>query len=448
MPSKTLRLSASEIAWRLRSSYWFLPLIITAAAAALGAGLLTIDSRVSIDPPNAIGWLYPETPDGARALMSAIIGSMVTAISVTFSVTIVALTVAAEHFGPRVVNNFVRHTSAQLVLGTFLGTFTFAVLVLGAIGDDAGGTSVPKLASIGAVALVLLSIGALIYYIQDISGSVHVGRIAAEVAAEMTDTVRRLQETGHEAEDGEDVIIPAPPAGTFPVPALETGYLQRIDFAQLVRIAERRNAQIWIRREPGSFVLAGTPIAVVRASANGGDLAREIGQTCVIGTDRTNWQDVEFPLKQLVEIALRALSPAVNEPFTASTCIDRLTQGLAEIARAAPPRTVWRGADGCPRVFSQSQPFTMLVRAAFEPIRIFAGANPAIYVRLLDSLGELALVAQRDEDRAALARLAVVIRRQAARHMTEADDRAYLESRYAGATQNLRGVPTTARRHD
>ena len=416
---------------RLRASYWFVPLLVTLAGVGLAFGLLAVDAGYEFNPPSAFWLVYPTSPEGARELLSAVIGSMITAISVTFSITIVALTVAAQHFGPRVLNNFIRHTSAQVVLGTFIATFVYAVLVLGSISGSGEDADIPQLAVIGAVALVILSVGALIFYVHHVSTALQVGEIAAEIATDLTGSLADRDED--EAPAG-PVDLPEPPGDAAGVPSVRAGYVQRIDHEALVALARERDAVIWIRREPGKFSLTGAPLVLVHPpSARDEPFVAAVLEAFAIGQDRSHVQDVEFSVKQLVEVALRALSPGVNEPFTALTCIDRLSEGLACAAVAPAPPASWRDADGRARVFMQPQPFTMLLRAAFDPIRMFAGRNPAVHARLLDSIGELSYVARRAGDLEALRHQADVVWRAAAGALEEPDDRAFVEERYRRA---------------
>lgn len=441
-----MRLRPAEIASRLNSSYWFVPLVVTLAGAGGALVLLLLDARLSLPADGAPGLLLPGSADGARALLSAVIGAMITAISVTFSVTIVALTVAAQHFGPRVLNNFVRQTAAQVVLGTFMATFAYSVLVLGSIPGSGEDADVPELAVAGAVVLVVASIGALIYYVHYVSTTLQIGEIAADIAEDLRHTVQRLHAGEERAYGAAAAEIPEPPDGTAEIPADESGYVQRIDYEAIVARAAAKAAVIWMRREPGAFVVAGAPLALVHpAAACDDDLAAVVRQACVLGRDRTMWHDPEFAVKQLVEVALRALSPGVNEPFTATTCIDRLTEGLAVVAASPPPRAAWPDADGHPRVYAAPQPFETLLRAGFDPIRIFAGGNPAIYVRLFESLAELALVVEREKDRQALRHQVDIIHRAARAALQDPDDLSYIESRYAQSVRQFGGQPAPTR---
>lgn len=442
-----MRLSLSEVLSRLNSSYWFVPLIVTLAGAGSAVLLLALDVHFSFAPDGALGLLLPSSAEGARALLSAVIGAMITAISVTFSVTIVALTVAAQHFGPRVLNNFVRQTAAQVVLGTFMATFAYSVLVLGSVGDTGPDAVIPELAVAGAVLLVVMSIGALIYYVHHVSTSLQIGEIAADIAEDLRHSVARLHEGDEGGAELESNEIPEAPGDAADIDSTETGYVQRIDYGAIAEAAAAREAVVWMRREPGTFVVGGAPLALVHpASACDEELTHVVRHACVLGRDRTMWHDPEFALKQLVEMALRALSPGVNEPFTAITCIDRLTEGLATVATSPPPRTAWRDSAGRARLYVRSQPFTTLLRAAFDPIRIFAAENPAIYARLFDSIAELVLVATREADRTELRHQADIIRRTASTTLSDPDDLAYVEGRYEQTLRQFSGRATSTRK--
>ena len=435
-----MRLNPKELLSRLQASYWFVPLLVALGGTGAAVLLLALDSRVDQSSLGTIGRYLPSTPAGAQSLLSAIISSMITAISVTFSVTIVALTVAAQHFGPRVLNNFVRHTASQIVLGTFIATFIYAVLVLGAVGSD---PSIPRLSVAGAVVLVLLSVGALIYYVHHVSTALQVGELTAEIAEDFRTALQRDR-----AADGpEDEQIPNPPREIATIPMLESGYVQRVDYDSIASHASERNASVWVRREPGAFIVAGAAFVLVTPpSACDDALTAAVRRACVLGRDRTLWHDPEFAVKQLVEIALRALSPGVNEPFTAITCIDRLTEGLARALTAPKPRGAWRDTQGVARVFAEPQGFANLLRAAFDPIRISAGGNPGIYARLGESLGELGLVCIRREDTHALLEQLQLLRRTAADAIKEEYDRGFAERRIAHAYMQFEAGPSGTRK--
>ena len=404
-----LRLRPLALLSRLRSTYWFVPSIVTVAAVILASLLVAVDRQYS-DSTAWLGWAYGGGADGARSLLSAVAGSMMTVVSVTFSVMVVALTVSSQHFGPRLLNSFMRDNAAQLVLGTFTGTFAYCLMVLRTVQADGDGYSafVPHLAVTAALILTLISVGMLIFYVHHIAISMQVSEITAGVAQDLERTVSQLYPEPFGGPLEPPVREPpALPDGALEIRASSSGYLQQIDSDAVLALAREHDSVIWLTTRPGDFVIEGRVIAAVApVPSEPGAFARRLIATYGIRADRTSTQDADFAVQQLVEVALRALSPGVNEPFTAITCIDRLGQGLAKLASRRIPSSVRTDDHGAVRVVAEPRTFVELVEAAFDPIARYAGRNPAIAQRLLETLGALADIAQRGDDRAAIARLA------------------------------------------
>lgn len=395
---------------RLFSTYWFVPSIVTVGAFGLGLGLVAIDTAF----PAATSWLgfaYGGGAEGARALLTAVAGSTITVVSVVFSVMVVALTVSSQHFGPRLLNNFMRDTSAQLVLGTFTGTYAYCLVVLRTVQGDGGenySVFVPHLAVTASVALTLLSVGMLIYYVHHVAVSMQVSSITANVAREFERTIRRMfpDSLGEEAQP-EVREPPAIPAGAVTFASRRSAYLQEIDEDAMLALAGDLDGAIWLLVRPGDFLVEGVPIAAVHPAPEDRDeVADALHDAFVTGEARTPYQDSAFAVQQLVEVALRALSPGINEPFTAITCIERLGQGLAGILGRAIPSAVREDEKGTARVIARPRTFVELVGQAFEPIALHAGRNPAIGETLIRTLRTLAVLARRDEDRRAIVRVA------------------------------------------
>jgi uncharacterized membrane protein len=439
-----MKLTPAEVWNELRSTYWFVPSMMTAAAIALAIVFQRIDRGMDGSPEWIFGlrMLYPDSPEGARALLGAIVGSIVTVVSVTFSITIVALTVASQHYGPRLLNTFMRDLHVQIVLGIFVGTFAYTVLVLGAV-RGVGQGDVPHLSALGSVVLVLISVGALIYFIHHISSQMGVPAIVSRIADEFVEALNGAYAEHLEPEALREAgAVPATPPGLLR--SRDSGYVQRIDEAALCRLASEANALFRLHCHPGDFVVAGAPLLEVHPREAADEaLALQVHKSYVFGLDRTLRHDPEYGLKQLVEIALHALSPSLNEPFTAIACIDRLGECLAAVARQPPPARVRADESGRPRLIADRQTFETLLRASFDPIRLATTANPAVPVRLFDTIAQLSSVVSREEDREALRHQAEVIRRWAVRQTDEPDDRAYLEQRYRRAVDKLGNVPTT-----
>jgi uncharacterized membrane protein len=357
-----------------------------------------------------------------------------TVVSVTFSVMVVALTVSSQHFGPRLLNSFMRDNASQLVLGTFTGTFAYCLVVLRTV-QGAGeeySVFVPHLAVTGALALALLSIAMLIYYVHHIAVAMQVSTITADVAADLEKTVCRLYPAPLGEPAGPPQQPPPPvPEGAFAIRVPWSGYLQEIDSEAVLRLAKAHDTVEWLLARPGDFVIEGQAIAASHPAPRGPEaLGDGLCGACIVGTDRTSFQDAAFAVQQLVEVALRALSPGVNEPFTAITCIDRLGQGLAKLAVRMIPSAVRADEEGRMRVVARPYTFVELVDAAFEPIARYAGENPAIHERLFQTLESLARMARRPEDLAALDRVSDFVSTSAANHVQDARHRAELARRH------------------
>jgi uncharacterized membrane protein len=395
---------------RLTSTYWFLPALVTLLAIVTATMATEIDRRYP-DGLDALGWAYGGGADGARSLLSAIAGSIITVVSVTFSVLVVALTVSSQHFGPRLLNSFMRDRTAQLVLGSFTGLFVYCLVVLRTVqGAEGDGYEefVPHLAVTGAVGLTLLAVAMLIFYVHHVARSMQVSEITARVAEELEASISRLYP--EDVGEGTEPPVPVPPpvpAGAVRLRSRSSGYLQEIDTEGLMECAIERNVQLWLLKRPGEFVVTGVDLAAAYpASDNPEGLEEACCEAFRFGRDRTATQDAAFAIQQLVEVALRALSPGVNEPFTAITCVDRLTQGLAGLLSRRIPSALRHDSDGVVRVVARPYSSAELLQAGFEPIAAAAAGNPSVGERLLESLVVLAGRAHRDEDRAAIAGVA------------------------------------------
>ena len=400
------RLSPAALWIHVRSSYWFLPSVVTLGAIALALGTTTAD-RYVIDEETSSSWFYAGGADGARALLSAVAGSMITVVSVTFSVTIVALTVSSQHFGPRLLNNFMRDRAAQLVLGTFIGTFAYCLLVLRTVQGEGDGYErfVPHLAVTVAVVLTLLSVAALIFYVHHVSMSMQVSEIALGVVKDLESAIDRLYPEGLGDAAELAPLVPLPSAASAVVPFESSGYVQHIEPDAIVDLAREADVVIWLQVQPGDFATEGLALGCVEPPPQDGDaFRRRLNRAVILGADRTSQQDVGFPMQQLVEVALHALSTGMNEPFTAITCIDRLGQGLARILTRRLPSDTRADESGRVRVVTLRDTFADVLDNAFGPIEAHVGESPEVGTHMLRVLGRLARLARREGDLRAIER--------------------------------------------
>ena len=412
---------------RLRTSYWFVPALLVLAGALLALAATALDHRFG-DATQGLR-LFAGTPEGARAMLSTLAGAQINLAGLTFSITIVALTVASQQYGPRLLRNFMRDIGNQVVLGTFVATFVYCVLVQGQVRDGEHASWVPGLSLAIAVALALASLGVLIYFIHHVSSSIQVSQLIAAVGAEVDAAIGTLfpEEIGSVRPDvtGEDEQPqPAPDREPELVAARGLGYLQAIDLDGLMAVAREKGLLIRLDCRPGDRIVPGWPVARVWPAAHAADVADAVNRALIVGTQRTSVQDLEFSIDQLVEIAVRALSPGTNDPFTAMTCIDRLAASLCRFAGRRIPSPVRRDENGQPRLIARPWSFGGALDSAFDQIRQYGRGAPAVMIRLAEALTLIAAHLRRDEDVAAVRRQVEMLGRGAETFDEELDRRA------------------------
>jgi uncharacterized membrane protein len=429
----------------LHSSYWFVPTIMAVSAIALAVTMLSLDRSGASNAIAKLGWIYTGGPEGARSLLSAVAGSMVSVAATAFSITIVALQLASSNFGPRILRNFMQDTGNQIVLGTFIGTFIYCLLILRTIrGEgDSYNLFVPQLSVTFGMMLALASIGVLIYFIHHAATIIQASHVISEVSTDLNDAIKRLfpEKIGHGASQHKRSFgeIPANfDAEAFPIKATNSGYIQAIDDEKLMKIACQQNLLFRLKYRPGKFVVKGSDLVMVFPEKRvNPKLTTQINDAFILGAERNQQQDVEFPINQLVEIALRAISPAVNDPFTAIRCIDRLSVGLSHLALKDFPSPYRYDHDNNLRVIADPVTFAGLTDTAFNQLRQYSTSDVAVTIRLLEAIASIAPFTRNKKDRAALLRHADMIQRGSHEGVSEELDRRAVEGRYQAAVMAL-----------
>ena len=332
---------AVESDWRnetLRTNLWLIPAIETVAAVLLFAVTLSIDHAAFHGDISLPSWVISGSPDAARQILSSLAGSLITVVGVVFSIMIVTLTLASTQFGPRMLRTFIRDRGTQVTLGTFVATFFYAMLTLISI----GGTFVPHLSVTVALALTAVDLGVLIYFIHHVATAIQLPEVIASIARDLTNAIG--VETGGTASRDELVNGPSLSVlqarldrGGQVVTAPTSGYLRFVRNATLMRIAAEYDAVIRLHYRPGHFLVAGHPMATVWPPEVADKIRSRLENVHITGPLRTLTQDIAFGIDQLVEIAIRALSPAVNDTFTAMTCIDWLERQPVQDRRGVAP---------------------------------------------------------------------------------------------------------------
>jgi uncharacterized membrane protein len=410
------------------------PALMSASAVVLAIVTLTLDHNLRLQRLAQFDSAFAVGPAGARAVLATVAGSMITVASLVFSMTLVTLQLASSQLGPRLITRFMRDRINQVVLGTFIATFLYALLVLQTVTDGEAEPFVPHISVSAALVLTLVSLGWLVYFIHHVADSIQADTVIAGVFTELSRALGQMYPrlAAHEPATWATKPVPADllAQSPAPIPALHGGYVQAIGTHALLSLAREHDLVIEIARRPGHFVIAGRPLMrawpKARVSEQVVDAAtREV----VLGPKRTPTQDVEFSIDALVEIAVRALSPGINDPRTAMTCIDRLAAALAHLMRAGERSPLIHDKDGALRLITDPPAFEDLSDAALNQIRQAANGQVSVLIRLIEALTELGQIAAEERHRRALARHADMLRRACRRSIAEKDDRADAEAR-------------------
>lgn len=378
----------------LRASFWFLPTLMVAGAVAMAGLLIGVDARVGAKLQERYPQLFDVTAQGARDLLTAIASSMITVAGVTFSITIVTLSLASSQYTSRALRNFLRDRGNQTVLGVFVAIFAYCLVVLFAIRDTAEHSFVPPLSVLVGIVLAFFGIGFLIYFIHHVAHSIQASTMIAETTQETLHAIDHLFPDGNEDEQEDFACILPPEVVTAkrwqPVAARTSGYLQDLDIKRMVRLAEEQNIVLRMERAVGDFLLEASPlVSILGATQVAEETVVRIHRALAVSNHRTIVKDPGFGIRQMVDVAMKALSPGVNDTTTANVCLDHLTVVLARLIqrRLAVP---CRSTDGHLRMILQVPSFADLLGESFEQIRQNAAGNVRVLAHLLYSVQQIA----------------------------------------------------------
>jgi uncharacterized membrane protein len=404
----------------VRSRLWLIP-ALTSVAAAIAARLVTHAEELPFFGDIDAWWYFGGDADTARDLLSTLLSGMITMTSLVVSITIVVLSLAANQLGPRLIWNFIRDRQIQAVIGLFFGTIVFILVVVRSVHAD----SVPAVAVTAATALVAVCLFALLFHVSKVARSIVADTVVREVADDLLAAIASARRNLHEG--------PADPDGleALPVAAVvalgRPGYVQVVDYDRLARMASRHDLVLDVRVRAGDFLLAAGEHIVVHGSCAtvSDDTAGAVRKAVLVGSNRTATQDLEYAVRQLVEIALRALSPGINDPFTAITVVHRLAGALEDLSASAICGTILRDDDnGFVRVRGRGTDFTDVLDAAFNQIRQAAATtgDVSVLIAMATEVGQLAATTEDETQLAALRRHLAMLTRAADRAIPEPDD--------------------------
>ncbi len=386
-PLKTLWVS-------IRSSLWFVPTIIVAVSILLAVGLVEADKHLELKWAERFPLLFGAGADGSRGMLSTIAGSMITVAGITFSLTIAALVTASGQYTSRILRNFMRDRRNQFVLGCFVGIFTYCLVVLRTIRGTSEGDFIPSLAVFAGLLLAVLGIAVLVFFIHHIATSIQATTIIASITAEtLAATDRAFPDDAEQAPTAEQVQAfdaNAEAKRWRPVGSRARGYVQNIAATELLKLAQEHGVIVRLDVRPGDFATEMSSLMSIseKTAVEEQALAKFL-DSISINRFRTIDQEPGFGIRQLVDIALKALSPGINDTTTAVMCIDHLAAALAHVAARAMPMNL-KAEDGQVRLIMPGTSFADMLDMAFDQIRNNAARNVAVMAHMLRAIATIA----------------------------------------------------------
>lgn len=414
--------SLKSIWQSVNASYWFLPAIFSLLALALATLTLWFDRNGWSDLVSQTSWLQPARPDGAINMLTVIAGTMIGVASTVFSITIAAVAYASGNYGPRLLTNFMEDRGNQFSLATFIGTFVYAITVLRAVrkaeetplfateADTISGF-VPQISLLTAFVLMLLSIAVLVYFLNHIPASIRVNAVLEGIGARLLRDIKRTFPGDNRGER------PTNDATGTPIVAKETGYIQSIQFEALERLARKENGKLNLAVRTGDFVHPAMALAYWADLDAIDDCPDDKVRACFgTGAMRTPSQDMQFLIDELVEIGLRALSPGINDPFTAVTAVHWLGAATAELARRNLTRSFAEEGEE-PHLVPLDDDFEHYLARGFGAMRSGVATNRIATLVMFDALVDATTTLDDETRRAAIRREGERLVRQAREHL-------------------------------
>ncbi|MEP7246110.1 MAG: DUF2254 domain-containing protein [Gammaproteobacteria bacterium] len=367
----------------LNDSFWLRPALMVVSAGVLATSLVGAEGQGLFAPHFITAWLYSGGETGARTLLGAIAGSTIGVAGTVFSITIATLTLASNQLGPRLLRNFTRDRGNQATLGMYLGTFVYALLVLRSVRGTDEGAFVPHLAITGAVVLALACVAMLIYFVHHIASRINADTVIDLVYRDLRDTLLEITTSTPPPATESEILW----SNGAPVDMEHSGFLQQLDETFIADWAAERAVSVRLHARVGVFLFPGTRIATVVPPR--ADAARVVRSALALGAYPTSSMDIEYSVTQLTDIAIRALSPGINDPNTAIRAVDRLGAALCVLAgRHLPSGIIVR--QGLVVFERDTTTYAGLMDAMFHTIRQSAEHSPSVLIHLLEVLGKVA----------------------------------------------------------
>jgi uncharacterized membrane protein len=382
----------------IKTSFWFTPCLILSLTILGCISLLLIDLYAGLDSLPWLNSLYHANADITRDLLTTVASSVMTVVSITFSITIVALTNASSQFGPRLIRNFMEDSSTQIVLGVFISLFVYCLVLVRMTDDFADGAFLPGLTIAGAIAMTLFGILLLIYFIHHVSLNLQSDSVIDNVYSELQSSIEQIfkQQKEEEADSSTDKkqVQTTKQADKkheqFQFRSKSCGYIQAINYADITNVISKLDGHLDILVNPGDFIVNRMVVMTSNIERFSEEDKQTLHECFTLGPKRTPIQDPEFAVHQLVEIALRALSPGINDPYSAIACIDKLTAAVCDLTQKSFPEGATYDDNDIERVTYKTTSFENLANIAFNQIRQYSQSCLAVQLRQLEGVIRIA----------------------------------------------------------
>ena len=383
-----------ELTYRVGPNLWVAPVLMSVAALGLFAFTRRLDGSWVAADSSIPGFLITRSSADAALILSALVASVATALALVFSTSILTFSLASTQLGPRLIRRFMRDPVTQVTLGAFLSTLIFCVLTLATVrtGSPDG---VPEFSVSTSILMTLSCFGLLVYYVHRVASTIQAPNVVASVVGQLSAGLDELDNYLPDVPrcpdpDAVDEIRSMVRSEGRAIPAIVTGYVDLLDHPRLLHAADAAGAVLVLERRPGQFVVTGQVLAHVWPATTSSAIELVTAQAIEIGPARTLRQDLEFAIAQVVEIAIRALSPAINDTYTGLTCVDWLSDALVKLGGRPTDTGGFANDENEVRLVVPALHFDRLLKGAFDLIRQAGSEYPAVLIRILDAIETMA----------------------------------------------------------
>lgn len=421
---------------RLNASFWFLPTVILTIAIILAILFITLDQQVQYEPKGLLKYAFADSANSAETILSTIAAAMIGLAGTVFSITLVVLTLASSQFGSRLLRNFMYDKVNQVVLGTYIATFLYCLIVLNAIKSTDEFGFIPAFAVLVATIAALANIILLIIFIHHIATNIQTDKVIYDISTNLSASIRKIypQKIGQSIDNTEvpdlDILRTIYDQRTE-LKSKKSGYLQSISDTDLMELASKYNLIVELLYKPGDYIVENSMLGIIMSTtAITEEIQNEILDSLLLGNLRTTLQDAKHSIHQMVEIASRALSPGINDPYTAITCIDNLTSIMCYLTGIVFPSRYRYDEDEKLRLITDKTNFDGLLDTSFNQIRQFGATSPSVIIKLMEAMMTIYNMSDKAENKKSIARHAGMILRTGQRSFEEPLDVEDLRERY------------------